>query len=323
MYLQNKVKDELPNEVYLISIPTPFPVGDVNAYLIIDDKIVLVDTGPKTDVAFEILKRGLSSNNIRIKDIDEIWLTHGHPDHFGLALQLAEISGADILKPPDEKANFEHKVLTHGYENFYKEGGIPDEYKDFAFKQLQWYESFSDALEIPANAFPGSTLNTGKYSFRIISVPGHSPGHVAFLEESGFAFGGDVLIENISSNAVIAFDEKTGERRDSLGELRDSMEQLGKMASLVFPGHENIITEPAAVAAKHMKMQEKRLEKIIQKLNKPKSLFQLSLEMFPKARDPEILFLATSEVIGYLDWGVNSFLIQKDRKDSVIYYKSE
>ncbi len=314
--------DKMPEGVYSIPIPTPFPVGDVNVYLIKDEKVVLVDTGPKTDEAVRSLKEGLKKRGTEISDIDEIWLTHGHPDHFGLAVWLADLSGATILKPQGEEVNFEHNPVISRYQDFYGGAGIPDSFQEYAFKQLMWYQSFSDILDIPASALPGNCLETGTYSFDVLSVPGHSPGHVAFIEKSGFAFGGDVLIEHISSNAVIAFDRETGKRRDSLGELRNSMKALSESAQLVMPGHGNIIQDPGLVASKHLQMQEKRLEKIRGKLHRSRSLFDLCLEMFPKAKDPEILFLAVSEVVGYLDWGIRTGMLQKSLRDAVVYYVS-
>lgn len=318
--LENNSK--MPEGVYLIPIPTPFPVGDVNVYLIKDEKVVLVDTGPKTDEAVQVLKEGLKRYGIEIRDIDEIWLTHGHPDHFGLAVELADWSGAVIRKPQGEEVNFEHNPIISQYQDFYSGAGIPDSFQKYAFEQLMWYQSFSDVLDIPATALPGDHLETGTYSFDVKSVPGHSPGHVAFVEKSRFAFGGDVLIEHISSNAVIAFDVKTGKRRDSLGELRNSMKELSESSEVVMPGHGNILRDPDAVANKHLQMQEKRLQKIRGKLHRPMNLFELSMDMFPKAKDPEILFLAVSEVVGYLDWGVKTGMLQKSLHDAVVYYAS-
>ena len=39
-----------------IAIPTPFYVGDVNVYLIKEDPLTLIDVGPKTDDAADVLR---------------------------------------------------------------------------------------------------------------------------------------------------------------------------------------------------------------------------------------------------------------------------
>ena len=92
--------------IYPIKIPTPFAVGDVFSYLIKDEKNVLVDTGQYTDDAFECVRYHLSEQELTIEDIDEIWLTHGHPDHYGQAAQLADRAGATVFGHPLERSNF-------------------------------------------------------------------------------------------------------------------------------------------------------------------------------------------------------------------------
>ncbi len=73
-----------------LRIPTPFAVGDVFSYLIKDEKNVLVDCGHYTAEALSHLKAQLREQGLLVQDIDEIWLTHGHPDHFGQAAHIAE-----------------------------------------------------------------------------------------------------------------------------------------------------------------------------------------------------------------------------------------
>src|SRR5215813_10632340 len=66
-------------------IPTPFPVGPINIYLVVDDPITLVDTGPKTDQAVAALREQLSELGFKTEDVKRIVLTHTHEDHCGLA----------------------------------------------------------------------------------------------------------------------------------------------------------------------------------------------------------------------------------------------
>ena len=48
-----------------IAVPTPFYIGDVNVYLIKEDPLTLVDTGPKTPEAISALREGLRKNGVR------------------------------------------------------------------------------------------------------------------------------------------------------------------------------------------------------------------------------------------------------------------
>ena len=71
-----------------ISLPTPFYIGPVNVYLIAEDPLTLIDTGPKTKEASEALREGLRRERLRVSDIRRIVLTHAHEDHCGLARSL-------------------------------------------------------------------------------------------------------------------------------------------------------------------------------------------------------------------------------------------
>src|SRR6266567_6064376 len=73
-----------------ISLPTPFYIGPVNVYLIAEDPVTLIDTGPKTKEANEALLEGLRQARIRIADIRRIVLTHAHEDHCGLARSVRD-----------------------------------------------------------------------------------------------------------------------------------------------------------------------------------------------------------------------------------------
>src|SRR5712692_6157002 len=81
-----------------ISLPTPFYIGPVNVYLIAEDPVTLIDTGPKTKAAVDVLRAGLKEAGFRVADLRRIVLTHAHEDHFGLARALRdEASDAEVL----------------------------------------------------------------------------------------------------------------------------------------------------------------------------------------------------------------------------------
>ncbi len=73
-----------------ISVPTPFYIGPVNVYLIAEDPITIIDTGPKTKEAIEALRAGLRQARTQCADIRRIVLTHAHEDHCGLARSLRD-----------------------------------------------------------------------------------------------------------------------------------------------------------------------------------------------------------------------------------------
>ena len=82
--------------IHCIPVPTPFAVGRVNCYLVDDDPLTLVDTGPNSGTSLTELEAGLAVHGRRVEDLERIVLTHQHIDHIGLAQILADRSGAEV-----------------------------------------------------------------------------------------------------------------------------------------------------------------------------------------------------------------------------------
>src|SRR5205807_2865500 len=79
-----------------LPIPTPFAVGRVNCYLIEDEPLTLLDTGPNSGKALDELERALADHGHRVEDIELVVLSHQHMDHLGLAGIVARRSGAEV-----------------------------------------------------------------------------------------------------------------------------------------------------------------------------------------------------------------------------------
>ena len=82
--------------IHTLRIPTPFAVGRVNCYLIEDDPLTLVDTGPNSGKALDELQQQLHELGYAIADIELVILTHQHIDHLGLTEIVVEHSGAEV-----------------------------------------------------------------------------------------------------------------------------------------------------------------------------------------------------------------------------------
>jgi len=82
--------------IHRLAIPTPFQVGRVNAYLIEDSPLTLVDSGPNSAKALDELEQALAARGHAVEDLELLVITHQHMDHFGLASILARRSGAEV-----------------------------------------------------------------------------------------------------------------------------------------------------------------------------------------------------------------------------------
>lgn len=305
------LKDQL---IYPIKIPTPFAVGDVFSYLIIDDKIVLVDGGQFTDNAFSVITNAFAEQGLSLQDLDEIWLTHGHPDHFGQAARLVDRSGATVYGHPKERVNFAGNDDGELFEDFFRKHNVPKKLTDKMIEQLDWLQQFQLPIE-PEWIEEDDVLSSGELSATVQHTPGHAPGHVVFNTDRDLIFGGDLLLGHISTNALINFDPETGKRNKSLLQYRRSLQWIREQEGIVLPGHGEIIKKVSAIADHHLSEHEERYQKIQQLLQQQSmGLMELSYKMFPKAIKEEAFFLVLSEVLGYLDWGIEEGTIYLDEQ---------
>lgn len=290
--------------VHPIRIPTPFAVGDVFSYLIKDEKIVLVDSGQYTEEAFSVINGQFKEHGLSVQDLDEIWLTHGHPDHFGQADRLIDRSGATVYGHPKERANFAGNDDGELFEAFFHKHNIPENFTSQMIDQLEWLQQFQLPIE-PEWICEGDELTSGALSVTVQHTPGHAPGHVVFDSKRDLIFGGDLLLGHISTNALINFDPDTGNRNKSLLQYRESLRWIRQQKGMVLPGHGQIIEKASEVADRYLDEHKKRYQKIQQLLQQGSmSLMEIAYKVFPDAIKSGAVFLVLSEVLGYLDWGI-------------------
>jgi len=94
--------------IHRLAVPTPFLVGRVNCYLIEDEPLTLVDTGPNSGIALDQLETALREHGRAIEDLELIVITHQHMDHLGL-LEAADLGRQpgdlrDVDRPPAARA---------------------------------------------------------------------------------------------------------------------------------------------------------------------------------------------------------------------------
>jgi len=89
---------EVASGIYQLILPNPAyaALRYVNVYLVRGSNgYLLIDTG-WDDGGFASLQRQLTKIGIDFKDIAQIVVTHTHPDHYGLANRLKQLSGAKL-----------------------------------------------------------------------------------------------------------------------------------------------------------------------------------------------------------------------------------
>lgn len=162
----------------------PIPLGVTTAYLLKGPKPILIDTGYPGNEGI-ILQR-MVDLGMDPKTLSLIILTHGHDDHFGSAEALREATGAKIVVHELDAEN-----LRRGYNSrlmpFGKLGRLVSIFVAKEGKQRNGFEPdilISDTLDLHAYGIAG----------RVIWTPGHTPGSVSIVLESGEAIIGDLMM---------------------------------------------------------------------------------------------------------------------------------
>jgi len=310
-------------QLHRIELPTPFPVGPVNAYLLVGDPLTLVDAGPKTPEAQAALEAGVAAAGHRVGDIRRVLLTHGHTDHCGNAAWVAQRSGADIYVHDGDRAKVSgRRWVTDHLKVFFAEAGLPDGFLQSFSEQMRALRAL---LDPPAKMSPlkdGLSLPVGGEQLRVLHTPGHSLGHVSLYHGDGALIAGDLLLEAVSPNPIVEF-RPDGKRIPTLPQYLQSLRRILLLnCAVAYPGHGAPLANPSARARELITHHEQRKEEIAATVRRtPKTLAAISQELFPNLDEANLL-LACSEVIGHLDLLAEEKRLTVTRRKGVLFYKT-
>ncbi|MGD1995433.1 MAG: MBL fold metallo-hydrolase [Anaerolineae bacterium] len=301
---------DLPSYLRRITVPTPFAVGPVNLYLAEGDSLTLVDTGPHWDPARRALREGLATLGYHSSDLGRIILTHRHSDHCGLAAELVEASGAEVLTHPsnfDELADYieERAQRLAFYSMLMLEAGMPLDVMVQIDRARRGYGRFAQAVRPDTPLEDGMTVRLGDEDWEVLHTPGHSGGLVCLYQpDRSTLLSSDHLLRDISSNPIVEPPPEGGTERPQ--RLVQYIAQLERMTQLpldvALPAHGPPITDPRELVASRLAFHEQRAQQILEALGEEEhTAYELTLELFPHL-DPINRFLAISEVVGHLDW---------------------
>src|SRR5580692_6542221 len=196
--------------IHRLAIPTPFMVGRVNAYLIEDSPLTLVDSGPNSAKALDELEQALALRGHRVEDIELLVISHQHIDHFGLASILARRSGAEVaalagLGPFLASYGHQTDLDDRFAERLMLSHGIPAEIVTALRAVSASFRAWGSAVEVTKPLTDGTDLQLRDRTLRVLHRPGHSPSDTVFIDESrSIMLAADHLIAHISSNPLLA-----------------------------------------------------------------------------------------------------------------------
>ncbi|MFL6127554.1 MAG: MBL fold metallo-hydrolase [Mycobacteriales bacterium] len=211
-------------------IPLPLP-GDglraVNVYAVQDGGgVTLVDGGWALDAAERELERALGTLDLGLGDIRRFLVTHSHRDHYTQAVAVRRRYGTRVLIGAGERHAIE-KITTPGTRAGRSHHGLLARHGAepvlAVLRALDRDGGLGDhGYERPDAYVPsGELFAVGDRTLEAIATPGHTRGHLVFLDRAaGLLFAGDHVLPHITPSVGFEVDPPRLALAGYLGSLR-------------------------------------------------------------------------------------------------------
>lgn len=233
--------------MWRILIDLPEATLTVNTFVLKDSdgNVLLIDVGWRNLASVDILDSGLRALGHSLKDLRQVAVTHGHPDHAGLASILQDLTGCRVfLNERDEHllAMYRSPSRMVEWRAWMENHGMPtDELMSQMHAQFsaQWAPGRDEEQAPPR--IEGFEMLHG-VGLIPIWTPGHSPGHACFhLPEAGALFSGDHVLPHITPNVSL---HPGSPDANPLGDYLQALDKVADLpVGLVLPAHGEPFTD--------------------------------------------------------------------------------
>lgn len=316
------------SNIYKQEIPLPKnPLRAINSYIILsEDRNLIIDTGFNTEECKNAFMEGIKELNIDLSKTD-LLVTHLHSDHSGLASDLSK-EGVRIYAGKIDGKMINKMIYREYWAKYEAYMKMFDLGKDnVSFEEHPGYKfSPKETIDfIPLEE--GNVLKVGDYSFEVVDIPGHTPGHIGLYErEHKLFFCGDHILDKITPNITFwGFD------MDILSVYFNSLKKVYQYdIKLLFTAHREIVKDHKKRINELLSHHEHRLNEVknIIKENKmtvrdtaAKMHWELRYdkwEEFPSAQK----WFASGEAMSHLEHLAYIGQAQKTEEDGILYYQS-
>ncbi len=291
--------------------------GKNNAYLLESaGATALIDTGIHRPDIHQQLRDGLAEHDRSITDLDHIVLTHHHVDHTGLAGPLSAESGATVyvhrtdaplVRRHDDALDAYEQLQERRFEEWHMPPDKRAELRAF-FDQVPPVEPPERVVELG----DGDELELGDVSLHARHAPGHTAGHCTFEfthDGSLECFVGDVVLPVYTPNVGGADLRLEHALAHYLETLREIVEREYDRA---WPGHREVIEDPAGRAETIIAHHHERTENVIDVLDTESALsaWEESEEVFGSLEAIHILH-GPGEAYSHLEHLVDNDAVER------------
>jgi len=316
--------------IHCLPVPTPFAVGRVNCWLIDDDPLTLIDTGPNSGTSLTVLEAALAEHGRSVSDLERIVISHQHIDHIGLASILAHRSGAEVcalkaLAPWLANYSRQQDADDAYSAAIMRRNGIPEDVTQALRAVSAGFRAWGAGVNVTHELIEGDVLEFANRRLEVFHRPGHSPSDTIFLDaERSILLSADHLIKHISSNPLVArpLDGSDPVRRpQALVIYMESMRKTREMdVGLILSGHGDPITDHRALIDQRFRMHEKRARKIAGLIaEQPRTAYEIARELWGNIAVTQA-YLTLSEVLGHVDLLLNAGEVVEHVEDDIVRF---
>ncbi|WP_216586753.1 MBL fold metallo-hydrolase [Streptomyces brasiliscabiei] len=187
-------------------VPLPLPddgLRAVNVYVLEeDDGLVLIDGGWSIPESRKALEDALAGLGHDLAEITHVLVTHIHRDHYTQAVELRRLLGSRVYLGSGERRGLE---LLGELRTDQPVGSLRTLRRAGATELADRIEAmdhggFDPAVwEAPDRWLEAEELRFGDRTLRVVPTPGHTRGHVVYLDEArGLLFSGDHVLPHIT-----------------------------------------------------------------------------------------------------------------------------
>lgn len=314
-----------------IKVPVPFSLKWVNSYIILEQTgYTIIDPGLKTDESIAVWMKVLSELELEWTDCVQIVITHQHPDHFGLAGFVQQLSGAPVYMTKeayqytlklwgDERMHYEHAMSE-----LLQMHSVPVPVEQAILLNLQQFQSRVEPFPAVTYIVAGDQIKLGNRKWEIIETKGHAYGQVMFYERGQqIIICGDQVLARITPHVGVI----PGEDKDVLHEFIINLQHIAELdVKLALPGHRDPFEQFSQRIYEIIAHHERRLEKIEQYVIEQQEvdaytccewIFGTHLR-----QNAHNMRFALTEIIAHLEELVRQCRIKSILKDDKIIYMS-
>lgn len=287
--------------IFQVTVPLPFWNDSVHCYLGRHrGKWTIIDTGINGHVTQKTWEDAFAAHQISPRqDVERIFLTHHHADHFGFANVIQEWTDAPLHLTDQERELARFSWTNEAFQAFYRACGLPDEMVSHLAENptafVQPLSPFPNKLE---RLVPGEPVQFGELLFEAIHTPGHTPGHICYYNRSEkIMITGDHLTrETIPYISYHGY----GDENPLATYLNTLHTMQGMEISLVLPGHGPVFSDVQERIAELLRHYETRLHAVYEQVTAEKSAYEIAQGLAPADLPTFQQWILLGEVNAYL-----------------------